>query len=105
MAQPKDSIDSSMQLERTLEVLRLANDLGATSDAEGRFRLTGIGRERIVSLWIEGPTIVTSLGEVHARTRPGPISLCRGTAVVRVPSALRHLLWRPPSATYVLLGC
>ena len=43
-----------------------------TTGAEGRFRLTGIGRERVVSLWIEGPTIATSLGNVHARTRPGP---------------------------------
>ncbi len=28
-----------------------------TTDAEGRFRLTGIGRDRIVEIKVEGPTI------------------------------------------------
>src|SRR5205807_1804948 len=39
------------------------------TDAEGRFRLKGIGRERLVSLRIEGPTIVAT--ELWAMTRPG----------------------------------
>jgi hypothetical protein len=34
--------------------------------------MTGIGRERVVSLWIEGPTIATEFADIHARTRPGP---------------------------------
>ena len=38
----------------------------------GGFALTGIGRERVVSLWIEGPTIATAFVDIHARTRPGP---------------------------------
>jgi RNA polymerase sigma factor (sigma-70 family) len=39
------------------------------TDADGRFRIEGIGRERVVSLRIEGPTIETTHAEV--RTRPG----------------------------------
>ena len=35
-----------------------------------------------------------------ARTRPGPISLCRGTADARASSALRHFVCFPPSATF-----
>ncbi len=42
----------------------------ATSDADGRFRLTGMGRERLVSLLIQGPTIESAW--VGSRTRPGP---------------------------------
>jgi RNA polymerase sigma factor (sigma-70 family) len=41
----------------------------AVTDAEGRFRLKGIGRERVVELRIEGPTIVST--ELWAMTRPG----------------------------------
>jgi hypothetical protein len=40
-----------------------------TTDADGRFQFQGIGRERFVSLRIEGPTIVTR--DVFAMTRPG----------------------------------
>jgi protocatechuate 3,4-dioxygenase beta subunit/5-hydroxyisourate hydrolase-like protein (transthyretin family) len=39
------------------------------SGDDGRFVIKGIGRERVASLWIEGPTIETTF--VHARTRPG----------------------------------
>ena len=53
-------------------MFRWSQDLAVTTDAEGRFRLTGIGRERVVSLWIEGPTIATAFADIHARTRPGP---------------------------------
>jgi RNA polymerase sigma factor (sigma-70 family) len=38
--------------------------------ADGKFRLTGIGGERLVGLRIEGPAIETS--EVYAMTRPAP---------------------------------
>jgi RNA polymerase sigma factor (sigma-70 family) len=41
----------------------------AVTDAEGRFRLQGIGRERLVSLSLEGPTIVRD--HISVRTRPG----------------------------------
>ncbi len=39
------------------------------TDADGRFRIAGIGRERVATLHIEGPTIETK--RVMARTRPG----------------------------------
>jgi RNA polymerase sigma factor (sigma-70 family) len=41
----------------------------ATTDAAGRFRLTGIGRERIVIVRLEAPTIASEY--LHIRTRPG----------------------------------
>jgi RNA polymerase sigma factor (sigma-70 family) len=39
-----------------------------TTGADGRFEIKGVGRERLVSLRIEGPAIVTR--EVYAMTRP-----------------------------------
>ena len=42
----------------------------ATTDADGRFHLEGIGRERVAELTISGPTIVTE--DVYAMTRTGP---------------------------------
>jgi RNA polymerase sigma factor (sigma-70 family) len=41
----------------------------ARTDAEGRFQIAGIGRDRVATLQIEGPTIETR--RVMARTRPG----------------------------------
>ena len=73
MAGAKDIYDGAMgKLPKRLELFRWRNELAVTTGADGRFRLTGIGRERVVSLWIEGPTIVTSFADIHARTRPGP---------------------------------
>ncbi|MHC4402847.1 MAG: carboxypeptidase regulatory-like domain-containing protein [Planctomycetota bacterium] len=42
----------------------------ATTDSDGKFRLTGIGRERIARLLFEGPGIASR--SAYARTRPGP---------------------------------
>ncbi len=42
---------------------------GATTGPDGRFRIDGVGRERVVSLTIEGPTIRTI--PAHAMTRRG----------------------------------
>src|SRR5262249_28913075 len=42
----------------------------ATTDADGKFRLAGFGRERLVGLRFEGPTIETV--DVYALTRPVP---------------------------------
>jgi RNA polymerase sigma factor (sigma-70 family) len=39
----------------------------AVTDADGRFRITGVGRERVVALRVEGPTIETR--DVLAMTR------------------------------------
>ncbi len=69
MRSPSRSLDLP---SRSLELFRWRDDLAVTTGANGRFRLTGIGRERLVVIWIEGPTIVTSLGTDHVRTRPGP---------------------------------
>lgn len=40
-----------------------------TTDAEGRFELTGIGRNRLVVVRLDGPTIASS--KLHILTRPG----------------------------------
>jgi hypothetical protein len=42
----------------------------AVTDAQGRFRLTGVGRNRLVRLQLDGPTIASQL--LHVLTRPGP---------------------------------
>ena len=73
MAGARDISEGAMaRLPRMLELFRWGKDLAVKTDAEGRFRLAGIGRERVVSLWIEGPTIATAFADIHARTRPGP---------------------------------
>ncbi len=76
MARAKDISDlgrtEKSYLTQDLEMYRWRKEFTATTGADGRFRMTGMGRERIVSLWIEGPTIATELGDVSARTRPGP---------------------------------
>jgi RNA polymerase sigma factor (sigma-70 family) len=43
---------------------------GATTDADGHFRITGIGRERVAELLVSGPTIATSL--IYALCHDGP---------------------------------
>jgi RNA polymerase sigma factor (sigma-70 family) len=69
-ANPQDAerIESEF-LERVL--LPDARPLFPTvvTDAEGRFQLKGIGRERVVRLTLDGPTIVHN--QVSVRTRPG----------------------------------
>jgi RNA polymerase sigma factor (sigma-70 family) len=52
----------------------MGRDLGkvfppAVTGPDGRFRLPGVGRERVAALRIEGPTIVVT--ELFAMTRPG----------------------------------
>jgi hypothetical protein len=42
----------------------------ATTDAAGRFRLTGIGRNRLARVQLDGPTIVSQY--LRILTRPGP---------------------------------
>jgi RNA polymerase sigma factor (sigma-70 family) len=65
----------SMQLQRKyLPSYTVALSLQVTTDSSGRFRLTGIGRNRLVIAQLEGPTIVSQ--ELHILTRPGePITV------------------------------
>ncbi len=73
MSRSKDLADGVPgKLSRFLELFRWGRDFAATTGPDGRFRMTGLGRERVVSLWIEGPTIATEFADIHARTRPGP---------------------------------
>jgi RNA polymerase sigma factor (sigma-70 family) len=65
------SDDAMKKLPRLFDLLPWGKERAVTTDADGRFRLTGIGRERVVSLWIEGPTIASTFATIHARTRPG----------------------------------
>jgi RNA polymerase sigma factor (sigma-70 family) len=57
-----------------LDGLYMGRDVGrviqpAVTNAEGRFTLKGVGRERVVTLRVDGPTIVST--EFWAMTRPG----------------------------------
>ncbi len=73
MAGAKTVSDGAVgKLPYFLELYRWRKEFDVTTGPDGRFRLTGMGRERVVSLWIEGPTIVTSLADVQVATRPGP---------------------------------
>jgi protocatechuate 3,4-dioxygenase beta subunit len=54
----------------TVRQEELSHYLRAETDAEGRFTVRGVGRERIVWAWVEGPGVRTA--RVFARTRPGP---------------------------------
>jgi RNA polymerase sigma factor (sigma-70 family) len=53
-----------------LSPARLDVPASATTDMEGRFRLIGFGRERLLDLTIHGPTIAQTV--LHALTRSGP---------------------------------
>ncbi len=48
-----------------------------TTDAEGRFRITGIGRNRLVQARVDGPTI--AIQRLRILTRPGETILFRGS--------------------------
>jgi RNA polymerase sigma factor (sigma-70 family) len=54
--------------QRYLKRFTVALSPKVTTDREGRFRLTGIGRDRLVRAQIDGPTIVSQ--QLHILTRP-----------------------------------
>jgi protocatechuate 3,4-dioxygenase beta subunit len=62
----------SLELEfeqRYLPRFTVALSPRVTTDAEGRFRLTGIGRNRLVRVQLDGPTIASQ--QLYVLTRPG----------------------------------
>ena len=44
--------------------------LNATTDADGRFRLVGLGANRVANLLVSAPRVATT--QIHAMTHPGP---------------------------------
>jgi RNA polymerase sigma factor (sigma-70 family) len=69
-ANPQDGYPVEAQfLERLAFPDSVAPFPTMVTDAEGRFELTGVGRERVVEILLQGPTI--ALARVSVRTRPG----------------------------------
>jgi RNA polymerase sigma factor (sigma-70 family) len=65
-----DGYPTESKFLKNLHNSSLAQLIPAVStDADGRFQLKGIGRERLVGIRIEGPTIETK--QVRVMTRPG----------------------------------
>jgi RNA polymerase sigma factor (sigma-70 family) len=87
----KDGVRLEHQFFAELYFLKIA-DLypPVQSGADGRFQITGVGRERIADVRLEGPTIETS--RVRVRTRPG--------ATIRLPEEER----RPRGAKLTCYG-
>jgi RNA polymerase sigma factor (sigma-70 family) len=56
----------------TVEAQTLDRTSSATTDASGRFRLSGFGRERVLSLLVQGPK--AALSRCGVATRQGPIA-------------------------------
>jgi RNA polymerase sigma factor (sigma-70 family) len=66
----KDKKGRSFDLERLyLQRNTTALSPKATTDAEGRFRLKGIGRNRLIRAYLDGPAIASQY--LHVLTRPG----------------------------------
>ncbi len=53
---------------------RLPTTIATTTDADGRFHLTGIGRERVAEFLVSGPAIATTV--LYAMSRNGPEANC-----------------------------
>jgi protocatechuate 3,4-dioxygenase beta subunit len=70
LAAAKAAKGLSLQLEQEyLSRETVALSPTVTTDAEGRFRLTGMGRNRLVLAQLDGPSIVSEY--LHILTRPG----------------------------------
>jgi RNA polymerase sigma factor (sigma-70 family) len=68
--QTKKEVYSFHYPRTTLDPAVVGLTQSVVSGADGKFRLTGIGRERLVELRFEGPTIETH--DEYAMTRPAP---------------------------------
>jgi hypothetical protein len=69
-----DAVEGKKGLEKTIDGRHLSRvtialSLKVATDAEGRFSLTGIGRNRLVMVQLDGPTIVSE--HLNILTRPG----------------------------------
>jgi RNA polymerase sigma factor (sigma-70 family) len=67
-----------------------------TTDADGRFRLVGAGRERVVLLWLRGDTISTQ--PILVMTRPGTALRCKrtlGMTALVYPATFEHFAVPP----------
>jgi RNA polymerase sigma factor (sigma-70 family) len=53
---------------------KLPTTIATTTDADGRFHLTGMGRDRVAELLVSGPTIATTV--LYAMSRDGPDAHC-----------------------------
>jgi protocatechuate 3,4-dioxygenase beta subunit len=84
-AAPEENLDPWLEAVRSKKGLRyqlehehlkrytIAVPLQVTTDAEGRFRLTGIGRNRLVAAQLDGPNITSQ--HLHMLTRSGEAAI------------------------------
>jgi RNA polymerase sigma factor (sigma-70 family) len=69
-ADARNGYETEYKFLTTINTVNIGNPYPpAVTDKEGRFTMTGFGRERVIRLSLEGPTIETR--EVRVRTRPG----------------------------------
>src|SRR5260370_9897731 len=61
----------------------------AVTDADGRFQLTGAGRDRIGALWLDGPAIEPQF--LFLMTRPGKTLRARDKPPRPTAAVPRHL--------------
>src|SRR5262249_48114320 len=69
LAALRDPTAGEKHLYASVNLKRLSIEIAATSAADGSFRLSGLGRERIARLRFEGPAVATD--EAYVMTRPG----------------------------------
>jgi RNA polymerase sigma factor (sigma-70 family) len=73
---------------KTLPAPALHVPTSATTDKEGRFRLAGFGRERVVNLRIRGKDLESS--SIDVLTRPGPLTGVKTGSGGAYPASFDH---------------